>query len=225
MGLSATYCAHQSGRQAVSHEPPLLGWAAGPHRTSRSGQEGADEGRGPKGTAVRTRQQSPDPSEAIHSPPHRPSDNTDKTNPTPSSLNTGENACVCSPPLGMGEQAAAAAAPPPPQTCRAGSPGSERPGSCCQASPAPARPPASSAEGREEPQDVKKLPGTLEIAQSNLCSAFPMRHGPRLQHASQPGKQAHSHRPGAPRRPPQRDIQATHTFHSGPNMHFKCVSN
>lgn len=33
------------GRQAVSHEPPLpatQGWAAGPHRTSRRGQEGAD---------------------------------------------------------------------------------------------------------------------------------------------------------------------------------------
>lgn len=126
----------------------------------------------------------------------------DQTNPTPSSLNAGENACVCSPPLGMGEQAAVAAAPPPPQTCRAGSPGSERPGSRCQAPPAPARPPASRAEGREEPQDVKKLPGTLEIAQSNLCSAFPMQRGPRLQHASQPGKQAHSHRSGALGQPP-----------------------
>lgn len=97
----------------------------------------------------------------------------DQTNQTPSSLNAGENACVCSPPLGMGEQAAAAAAPPPPQSCRADSPGSKRPGSRCQAPPAPARPPVSRAEGREEPQDVKKLPGTLEIAQSNLCSAFP----------------------------------------------------
>ena len=91
----------------LSHEPPLPAtqdWAAGPQRRSRGGQEGADEGRGPTGTAVRTCQQSPDPSESVHSPPHRPSDNTDKTNPTPSSLNAGENACVCSLHWGWGSK-------------------------------------------------------------------------------------------------------------------------
>lgn len=127
----------------------------------------------------------------------------DQTNPTPSSLNAGENACVCSPPLGMGEQAAVAAAPPPPQTCRADSPGSPR-GQGPSARLLPPLPDLQQAELRagKSPRMLKKLPGTLEIAQSNLCSAFPMQRGPRLQHASQPGKQAHSHRPRALGQPP-----------------------
>lgn len=215
----------------LSHEPPLpatQGWAAGPHRTSRGGQEGADEGRGPTGTAVRTRQQSPDPSESVHSPPHRPSDNTDKTNPTPSSLNAGENARVCSLHWGWGSKR------PLPQPLLPRRPaGRALPAPRGQGPVARLLPPLPDLQqavlrAGKSPRMLKKkkkLPGTLEIAQSNLCSAFPMRHGPRLQHASQPGKQAHSHRPGAPGQPPRGDIQATHILHSGPNMHFKCVSN
>lgn len=123
--------------------------------------------------------------------------------------------------LHWGWGAATATAPPPLQTCRAGSPGSERAGSRSQAPPAPSHSPTRKVEGREGPRTLKTASRLGDHpAQSLLCfhDATRAKAAARIS-AREAGN---SHRPGAP----WAASPGEHPVHTTPDTKYLiCISN